>query len=204
MRFGVLGGCFDPVHNGHLLIAQDAQEKLKLDKVIFLLSAHPPHKQCQASFALRRQMLRQALRGYPDFILNDVEAKRQTLSYTVETLPILKQQYPNVKLILLIGADQFAELCTWKDHQRLLRLAQFAVMSRAGRKVARRLPRNVQLLETRVIELSSTEIRNRIAQGLSIRTMVPEPVRRLIEVNNLYRAADKERRSAERLITTAP
>lgn len=185
MKIGILGGSFDPVHNGHLLVAQDIKEKLELDRILFMPAPRPPHKRCRAPFSVRREMLKRAIHGHPSFALSDIENLRPGTSYTVDTLARLKRRCPKDKLFLIIGADQFQELATWKEPKRLRRFASLIVMTRPGSRTgkgilpARRIP-------VRQIGISSSEIRERVACGLSIRDMVPESVWRMISRKRLY------------------
>lgn len=186
MKIGILGGAFDPVHVGHLLVARDIMEKLGLDRVVFLPASRPPHKRCIASYALRSRMLRVAIRGHAGFELSDAEARRPGTSYTVESLAELKRVRPKDVLFLVIGADQYRELATWKDPLRLPALARLVVMSRPGTPVVKgNVP--ARPVAVRQVELSSTEIRDRIASGLDVSDMVPGPALRLIKRHGLYR-----------------
>ncbi len=185
MRIGILGGAFDPVHVGHLLVARDIMEKLRLDRVVFLPASRPPHKRCIASYVQRSRMLKAAIRGHEGFETSDLEAKRPGTSYTVESLAGLKRALPKDALFLIIGADQYQELATWKDPKRLPALARLVVMSRPGATTSKSVV-PARRIAVRQVELSSTEIRKRIAAGLDVSDMVPEPALRLIERNRLY------------------
>jgi nicotinate-nucleotide adenylyltransferase len=190
VRVGILGGAFDPVHLGHLLVAQDIREKLGLDRVLFMPAPRPPHKRCVAPFALRCRMLKAAIAGVRGFAISDIEARRPGHSYTVETLAELKSRFVRDELFLVIGADQFRELKTWKQPERLPGLARVIVITRPGaRRVKGIVP--ARWLAVRQIEISSTEIRDRIARGLSVRDMLPQPVLRLIQRNQLYQPQTK-------------
>lgn len=185
MRIGILGGTFDPVHFGHLLVAQDIREKLGLDRILFMPAPRPPHKRCVAPFALRCRMLKAAIAGHPGFAFSDIEVRRPGRSYTVETLTELKSRFARDELFLVIGADQFRELKTWKQPERLPGLARLIVITRPGtRRVKGIVP--ARRVTVRQIEISSTEIRGRIASDLSVRDMLPQPVLRLIRRNKLY------------------
>jgi nicotinate-nucleotide adenylyltransferase len=189
VRLGVFGGTFDPPHVGHLIVAQDAAEELALDRVLLVLSARPPHRPASETTPaeLRWAMLQAAARGDPVLEPSDLELRRPGPSYTVDTLAELRRLQPEAELVLLLGVDQWRELASWKDPRGIARLATVAVMSRAGETPAdlglgipwRRCP------VTRV-DLSASEVRARVARGRSIRHLVPEPVRTLIERNSLY------------------
>jgi nicotinate-nucleotide adenylyltransferase len=187
MKIGILGGAFDPVHVGHLLVARDIMEKLGLDRMVFLPASRPPHKRCIASYVQRSRMLKAAIHGHAGFEASDAEAKRPGTSYTVESLAELKRTRPNDALFLIIGADQYQELATWKDPRRLPGLARLVVMSRPGAGMVKGIV-PARRVAVRQIELSSTEIRKRIASGLDVSDMVPAPALRLIKRHRLYQS----------------
>lgn len=182
MRILLYGGTFDPIHHGHLLLAQDAMEALGADEVHFILAAISPHKleRQPTPAALRREMLAAALAGEPRFVLDDQEIHRPGPSYTIDTVEVIHAAHPEAELLYLIGQDNVALLSTWHRFAELEKLVEFVVLRRAGGApgVPGLLPRRV--------DISSTEVRERIAQGRSIRYLVPEPVRLLIEQHSLY------------------
>ncbi|MEO0109070.1 MAG: nicotinate-nucleotide adenylyltransferase [candidate division WOR-3 bacterium] len=184
-RIGIFGGAFDPVHTGHLLVAQDALEQLHLHRVIFLLSARPPHKQPLLGFEQRRQMLEAALRPFPSFSLSDLELHQPGTTYTVSVLSQLRARRPDDSFFLLIGADQYQEIETWRRYESLSLFAEVIVLTRPGfRPIRRTLP--ARLLTVRQIEISSSEIRKRIECNLPISGMVPESVHKLILRHRYY------------------
>ena len=134
MRIGLLGGTFNPIHSGHLHIAEAVQKKLHLDRILFIPSGNPPHKKEQAipPAEHRLEMTRLALLNRPDFELCDIEVKRPGKSYSVETVAELKRRYPNDRLFFIIGTDAFCDLPTWREPERLLTLCDFVVVSRPG------------------------------------------------------------------------
>jgi nicotinate-nucleotide adenylyltransferase len=192
MKIGILGGSFNPVHIGHLLVAEDIIEKLKLDKIIFIPAYDPPHKTNLLDFSQRWQMLKMAIAKNPLFELSDIEKHRSGKSFTIDTLRVLKKQYPTDKLFFIMGTDQFAELSTWKEPDKLFRLAKIIVMRRPGfvmKKYPKRVAakeKSVVLLDVIQIDIASAEIRYRIKNNLSIRYMLPEPVLHYIIRNRLY------------------
>lgn len=204
MRIGILGGTFDPVHIGHLLVARDAAERLKLDRVLFLLAARPPHKRCVLPYAQRRRLLRRALRGHPAFVLSEIESQRPGPSYTVESLARLRAQYPDDRLFLLLGADQYRELCTWRHPERLGDFARLVVMTRPGARENQGTAHNrtipdfpAQILPVRQVEIGSTEIRRRLAQALPVTDMVPDCVLELIVKDNLYQRRSRRQKKGQ-------
>lgn len=134
MRIGLLGGTFNPIHNGHLQIAQEVHKKLNLDSVLFIPSGAPPHKPDDKipSAADRLEMTRLALLDHPDFKLSDIEAKRPGKSYSIQTLSELKSLHPSDSFFFIIGMDAFHDIPTWKEAERLLTLTHFVVVSRPG------------------------------------------------------------------------
>lgn len=192
MKIGILGGSFNPVHIGHLLVAEDIIEKLILDKVIFIPAYDPPHKRKLLDFTQRWQMLKLAIDKNPLFELSDIEKQRSGKSFTIDTLRELRKQYPKDKLFFIMGNDQFAELSTWKEPEKLFQLAKIIVMRRPGYELIKHpkkvftKDKSVTLLDVIQIEIASAEIRHRIKNNLSVRYMLPEPVFRYIIRNKLY------------------
>ncbi len=192
MKIGILGGSFNPVHIGHLLVAEDIIEKLRLDKVIFIPAYDPPHKKKLLDFTQRWQMLKLAIAKNPLFEISDIEKQRSGKSFTIDTLRVLKKQYPKDKLFFVMGTDQFAELSTWKEPDKLFQLAKIIVMRRPGFKLKKHpnkiaaKERLVTFLDVIQIDIASADIRNRIKNSLSVRYMLPEPVLHYIIRNRLY------------------
>lgn len=187
MRLGIFGGTFDPPHIGHLIVAQDAHAALNLDRVIFVPAAVPPHKRTVriTAAAIRLEMLRAAIAGNPIFDVDDLELRREGPSYTVDTLRALRARTPEATLVLLLGADQYRDLHTWHESAEIRRLAEIAVLARGGVTLADGVP----VTDVTRIDVSGSAIRRRVAEGLPIRYLVPEPVERLIAKYGLYRAA---------------
>lgn len=183
-KLGLYGGTFDPIHNGHLILARDARELFHLDKVIFILAKVSPHKlnQPPASAEHRQQLLHAALEGEEGFELDDTELHRAGPSFTIDTVRDYKARYPETQLYYFIGDDNVDELDTWKDIEELKQLVQFVILSRTGTPFFLSYP-----MVTRRVEISSTEIRYRIARRQSVRYMVPLNTCSLIEKLGLYR-----------------
>ena len=182
-KIGLYGGSFDPVHNGHLILARDAMERLELDRVVFLPARISPHKldRPPASPEARCRLLAAAIAEEPHFEMDDCEIQREGPSFTIDTVQLYQSRFPQARLYYFIGDDNLPELDTWKDISHLRTLVQFVVLSRAGMPFLAEFP-----TITRHIEISSTEIRNRIARGLSVRYMVPKPSCDLISTLRLY------------------
>lgn len=200
MRLGILGGTFDPVHYGHLLLAECAREQCQLDRVWFMPAATPPHKQSRrlSPPEHRLNMLDLAITGNEAFEVSRYEIDRGGISYTADTLETLRAQDPQRELFFLLGSDSLDDLTTWHEPQRICRAATLAVVHRAGtaepdlerlRTIATpaQIERFRQCLVTMpLIELSSTDIRQRVASGKSIRYRTPRAVEKYIETHRLY------------------
>ena len=188
-RIGIYGGTFDPVHTGHLILARDAVELLGLARLIFVPAAISPHKLGRApgaSGADRLAMLRAALADEPDFEVDALELDRPGPSYAFDTVAALQARRPDAEFFYLIGADNVPDLSTWHRADELRTRVRFAVFHRRASDGTVSGAEGLPTLG-RVVDLSSTEIRNRVASGLSIRYLVPESVRELIEARGLYR-----------------
>lgn len=200
-RLGILGGTFDPPHIGHMLMAQSALERFDLDQVIFVPAGVPPHKRrLDISDADHRLgMVAAATRQHPAFSVDPLELRRQGCSYTIDTIHILRQRNPDSEFFFLIGADSLRDLHSWKRIDELLRLCRFITFVRPGESMqsieegVARLPARwrdallADLTPGREVNVSSTEIRQRVASGLSIRYLVPDDVLAYITDHALYR-----------------
>ncbi len=180
-----MGGTFDPIHHGHLLLARDALEALDLRRIIFVPNHLSPHKLSRfaAPSELRAAMVRVAIEGEPGFEMDEVEILRGGASYTIDTILHLRTLHPESDLFYLIGEDNLAELHTWRRVDELLLLVQLVVMARG----ADGPPHPYVTLHQRRVDISATDIRGRIAKGQSIRYLVPDKVRAIIENHQLYR-----------------
>jgi len=191
-RIGVIGGTFDPIHVGHLIIAEEARCCFALDKVLFMLSAHPPHKdESRISDAgVRLEMLEKALSGNPCFEASDLELNRSGKSYTVDTIRDLRNRFgPDTDIYFIMGADSLLDINHWKEPNRLFELSKLVVAERPGfdlRKAKPEFTRHIITLRVPIIGVSSTEIRCRVAEGRSIRYLVPDPVIEVIKRKGLY------------------
>ena len=190
MRIGLFGGTFDPPHLGHLIVAQDVFQQLSLDRLRFMPAATPPHKRHLrvTAPALRLAMLRAAIDGDARFEVEEIELNRAGPSYTVDTLEELVARAPGDELFFVMGEDQFRELATWRSPARVAQLARLVVLSRDGSDISRLaadFPHRA-LAVTRV-DLSSTEVRERVRTGRPIRYLVPASVEAMIVAEGLYR-----------------
>jgi len=212
LRLGILGGTFDPIHLGHLRLAEEVGEGFKLDKVYLLPAASPPHKggKTVISFHHRFEMTRRAVEGSPLLVAFDLEARRQGLSYSIETLKEFHRLFPsNPELFFILGTDAFQEIDTWKNYQQLFDYAHFVVVQRPGIPAGKMEERLFSLglsfrkeeenrfvgpsgyaviyLEATLMDISSTGIREKAAAGKSIRYLVTENVRCYILKYGLYK-----------------
>lgn len=189
-RWGLFGGTFDPIHWGHLLLAEITRQILNLHKVFFIPARMPPHKgNVHASSEQRYQMARLACEGHPHFEVSDVEIRREGPSYTVDTLRSFRIRNANAEIYLIMGADSAQDLGSWKDHETILEQSNVVVLGRSGvggDAVSSRLGARITILPTPFIELSSSDIRRQVHAGRSIRYMVTESVEKYIRAENLY------------------
>ena len=184
IRIGLFGGSFDPVHHGHLILARDAMEQLGLERVVFIPANISPHKldRPPVPARLRCEMLAAAIAGEPGFEMDSCEVDREGVSFAVDTVRMMIQQRPEADFFYFIGVDNLAALHTWKEIDELRHLARFTVLARGAAPPDCGFP-----VVTRHIDISSTDIRNRIARGLPVRYLLPEKTCEIIERHGLYR-----------------
>ncbi len=186
-KIGIYGGSFDPVHHGHLILARDALEQLALDKIIFTPAAASPFKEApMASADLRLAMLHAAIGKQDGFEIDDCELHRPPPSYTIDTVKEISARERDAKMVLLIGQDNVPGLPRWHRIDELKKLVRIVVLDRTGTNVSS----DYEIIQ-RKIDISATEIRNRVARGLSIRYLVPAAVEEIIRQGNLYREGAK-------------
>ena len=189
MKLGIYGGSFDPVHVGHLLVAQAAIEELGLDRLFFIPAAHSPFKpeNHAAPAALRLQLLRLALAGKSNCEVDEQEIQRGGVSYTVDTLRGYADKFPGAQLFYLIGADNAAKLNEWRDPAALAKLAEFVAVPRPGDTTAVfPAPFRGRALKGFPFGVSSSEIRTRVKAGLPIDHLVPAAVAGAIREAGIY------------------
>jgi nicotinate-nucleotide adenylyltransferase len=190
VRIGLLGGSFDPPHVGHLLAASDAFDVLALDRLIFVPAATQPLKAGRAHATPEQRLgMTRLLAGTEErFDVSSIEIDRGGLSYTVDTLTALAGRWPAAELFLLVGADVPRSFPSWREPERISELATVVVLQRGDDSTdVARLPGTARVLATRHVDVSSTEIRQRVLEGKSIRGFVPDTVAAFIATERLYR-----------------
>jgi len=195
---GIFGGSFNPIHIGHLLLAEFIRDEFSLDKMIFIPTGNPPHKNVNdlESGHHRYNMVKLAIENNPFFDVSDIELKRKGVSYTFETLTEISREYPHEKIFFICGSDSIIQFPTWRDIGKIFELADIIVANRPNvpkEKLDEMINGFKMKYNARIacsaaphMEVSSSEIRNRIKKGLSIRYMVPLTVAEYIKANNLY------------------
>ena len=198
MRIGILGGTFDPIHYGHLILAEEAWARLELDRVLFVPAREPPHKLLQpgSPAADRLYMVRLSIASNPHFDVSDIELERPGPSYTVDTLALLRQELgPQAELYFLMGLDSLVNLPTWHNPEGIIALAHLAVARRPGyaadlQRLEQVLPgitERTHFLDIPEIGIASHDLRRRVREGLPIKYQVPEAVEEYIYARGLYR-----------------
>jgi nicotinate-nucleotide adenylyltransferase len=196
-----MGGTFDPIHNGHLVAAEEARYQFKLDKVIFMPSGRPPHKKASEVLPGEERYLMTviATSSNPFFFVSRLEIERSGPSYTVDTVRQLHKEYGHSKIYFISGADAVWEILTWKDPDKLAEYCTFIAATRPGYDLTKfkslhaskqnssalKMP-EVKIMEVPALAISSTDIRKRISQGQPIRYLLPEPVANYIEKRGFY------------------
>ena len=195
MRLGILGGSFDPIHLGHLKIAEFCQKELKLDFILFIPAGNPPHKSVFVDYQHRFAMVKLAIKEHKNFRISDIEKSSSSPTYTLNTLKKTKKLYPNDEIFFFIGEDNVSEIQSWYDYKELFHYAKFVVLSRnvESRKSFKYLNYfdKLHFLNMPEIDISSSMIRNNLAKNLSIDGFVPKVVENYIRKNKLYRKGER-------------
>jgi nicotinate-nucleotide adenylyltransferase len=212
MKTGILGGTFNPIHLAHLRIAEEVQRACELDRVLFIPAAEPPHKNVagQIPFRHRLAMVEAAIDDNPSFQASDLEFRRSGKSFSVDTLEILRQEDPKGERFFIIGLDSYRDIASWKDFSRLFSLSHVVVTTRPGvvvkdslaplpvanredfcyaegaEEIRHKSGNRLIFLEETCLDISSTQIRNRLANGQSVQHLIPPAVANYIEEHGLY------------------
>lgn len=192
-RLGLLGGTFDPPHIGHLVAAVSVGEALHLDEVWLVPNGDPWQKRSRAvtPASIRLALAQAAVEGVPGVAVSDVEVRRSGPSYTIDTVHELRAADPARDLVVVVGRDTAAGLATWERHEELLATVEIAVVERAGVAATVAVPpgARMEVVPMRRIEVSSTELRGRVAAGRPIVPLVPPAVAAMVDSHGLYRSA---------------
>lgn len=201
MRLGIMGGTFDPIHIGHLFIAEEARIRFRLNNVLFIPNGTPPHKKEYAITSARHRYVMTLIATHANqaFGCSPLELNRPGPSYTVDTLSQLREQNPDSELFYITGVDAVADILSWKRHEEVIQMATFIAAMRPGFDpitLKDRLPlaylERILLLGSTAIGISSTDIRERFRQDLPVRYLIPDPVLDYIQKNSLYPSAAAE------------
>jgi len=189
MRIGILGGTFNPIHIGHLILAEEACYKLKLDKILFVPTFRPPHKDMDIPIGAkdRLMMVQLAIEDNPKFEISTFEIDSKKKSYSIDTLKEFRRVYgEDAQLYFITGSDSLKDLFSWKDVNDIFKISKFIVANRPGYPVTD-VPKEVETVVITPIEVSSEDIRRRLKENRSIRYLVPEKVRSHIIEHDLYK-----------------
>ena len=204
-RVGLFGGTFNPLHNAHLEVARVAREQYELSKIVFIPNGTPPHKKSVygVNKEARFEMVQRAVESIPGFEVSRVEVDRDGPSYTIDTIRVLKDDYPQ-GMCFIVGADRLLKLDTWREPHELLRSIPFVIAPRSGVSldafdVSPFSEAVVLPLEMADVDLSSSHLRERVRHSQSIREWVPESVAEYIEEHGCYRRRELARPEAQRL-----
>lgn len=197
MRLGIMGGTFDPIHYGHLFIAEEARTHFRLNHVLFVPNGHPPHKKSYPVTPAQHRYAMSLIATHSNsaFSCSPVEMDRTGPCYTVDTLALIRQQYPEAELFYITGIDAIADILTWNRHDVVIQMATFIAATRPGFDpvaLRQRLPvdylARILVLGSTALNISSTDLRWRIANNLSIRYLTPDGVMEYIYKHRLYRS----------------
>ena len=194
MRIGILGGVFNPIHYGHLVIAGEAKDKLNFDKVIFVPTGKAPHKKVKGATPEERyQMVSLAIKGNSSFEVSPIEIEKSKLAsrptFTLETIREFIKIYNKAKIYFIVGLDEMLKISTWKEPKKLLELCKFVVVTRPGyesSKLDKRIASKVMMLQVPGLEISASDIRKRIKTGRPIKYLLPPSVEEYIRKKRLY------------------
>ncbi len=181
-RLGMLGGTYDPPHVGHLIVAQDVLEELALDRLLIIPAGDPPHRAALLPTEVRLQLVSQAFGENPCFEVSRIEVDRTGPSFTVDTLRWIRRTMAPEELYCVIGVDQLRVIDTWSRYEEISEVARLAVMARDGEALPAEMPVPFENVAVTRVDVSGSEIRDRLREGRSIRYLVPERIRERVEV----------------------
>lgn len=196
-KVGIMGGTFDPIHTGHLVVANEVLNFYGLDEIIFIPAGDPPHKKGTAANSFDRYVMTEiAVLSNDRFMVSDMEIKKEGKSYTLDTLTELTQKYPDAEFYFITGTDAVIELPSWREPEKLLKLCKFVAVSRPGismedawtkiSEINKKYNSCIELFQAPMLQISSTDIRHRLMEGKSVKYLLPESVEQYIIKNNLY------------------
>lgn len=196
-KIGIMGGSFDPIHLGHLIVANEVLNIYKLDEIIFIPTGDPPHKnKLKASSFHRYLMVNMAVSSNDRFSVSSIEIEGSGKSYTLNTLKALHKLYKNTDFYFITGADAIIELPNWHEPEEVLKLCNFVAVSRPGvslrdledkiNEIIKEFGGNIEILNLPMLQISSTDIRERFSKGISAKYLLPESVEHYIIKNKLY------------------
>lgn len=198
-KYGIMGGTFDPIHFGHLVVANEVLAKYKLDRIIFVPTGNPPHKSITGlTYAYHRYMMVEfATMTNPKFYVSNIEVEREGVSYTVDTIRELKYKYNDIELYFITGTDAVLDLPTWKNTEEILKLCKFIAVDRPGyvidnykqkiNKIMDEYGGSIETVKAPQLKISSTDIRARIDNNRPVKYLLPENVEQYIFKNELYK-----------------
>ena len=200
MNIGIMGGTFNPIHNGHLIIAEQAREEYQLDLVLFIPAGVPPHKRQDSILqsSLRCEMVQYAIQSNPNFKLDTREVESDVISYTYLTLASLKEQYPDAKLYFIMGEDSIYAVSSWRRPQDIFSLATILIAVRNDEssyshmesqiaEIQKQYHCSMKIIHSPSVMIASSDIRSRVAKHQSIRYLVPDSVAQYIIDHDLYK-----------------
>lgn len=197
MKIGIMGGTFDPIHNGHLMLGVYAYDNFKLDEVWFLPNGNPPHKSEEIDVDDRLEMVNLAIASDTRFQLNTYETERTEHSYSYQTLENFKVLYPEHDFYFIIGADSLFAIETWKEPARVLKACTILAACRDDKDtddmkeqiayLTEKYDTKIELLKSPIMDISSSDIRRMVSYGMSVETFVPQAVSEYIESHQLYK-----------------
>ena len=195
-KLGIMGGTFNPIHNAHLMLAKAALDEYSLDKVMFLPNYQPPHKECDmmADASIRHLMIQEAISGRERFFVSDFEIKKGGLSYTVDTLRAFEKMYQGYELYFIIGGDSLRDFMSWRQPEEIAKRCRILVYARDGvdplpqiKHLTETMGAKIDIIHAPFVDISSSYIRQCIAEGKSVDKYVPKEVLDIIKTNNLYK-----------------